>query len=248
MLTHTTPTGFHANTASLEDRIDACDWRAVDAELDEFGVGRLGPLLTPTECEGLIRTYDDETAFRSRIIMARHGFGKGEYKYFNYPLPDQISIIRRTVYPHAARTANRWADMLGSKHHFPGDHEAMLNICHSAGQVRPTPLLLRYEAGDFNCLHQDIYGEHLFPLQLVILLSDAGHFEGGEFVLTEQRPRMQSRVEVVLLKQGEAALFAVNERPRKGAKGYHRVKMRHGVSRIRSGLRFAAGVIFHDAK
>lgn len=232
---------------SMEERIAACDWNAVDADLDAFGVGRLGPLLTARECEALIETYDEEAAFRSRVIMARHGFGKGEYKYFKYPLPDLIAETRARIYPHAARTANRWAEILGRQERYPEDLEAMLDICHRAGQLRPTPLLLRYESGDYNCLHQDLYGEHLFPLQLVILLSDTADFEGGEFVLTEQRPRMQSRAEVVPLQRGEAALFAVNERPRMGAKGYHRVKMRHGVSRVRTGRRFTAGIIFHDA-
>ena len=150
---------------SLEDRIEACDWSAIDTELDEYGVGRLGPLLNAAECEKLINSYDDEAVFRSRIVMARHGFGKGEYKYFNYPLPGPISTIRRGIYPHAARTANRWVGMLGSIERYPENHEGMLKNCHDAGQVRPTPLLLRYETGDFNCLHQDIYGEHLFPLQ-----------------------------------------------------------------------------------
>lgn len=233
---------------TLHERIDACNWAAIDAELDAYCVGRLGPLLTPEECQTLTGAYDRDALFRSRITMARHGFGSGEYKYFDYPLPDPVFEIRDSVYPHAARTANRWAGMLGIADRFPDSHAEMLRRCHEAGQTRSTPLLLRYQAGDFNCLHQDLYGAHVFPLQLVILLSDPSAFEGGEFVLTEQRPRMQSRVEVVPLSQGEAALFAVNERPRKGAKGYHRVKLRHGVSRIRSGERYTAGIIFHDAK
>lgn len=232
---------------SLETRIAACDWPAIDAELDEFGVGRLGPLLTPDECRRLIATYDRDSAFRSTIDMARHGFGRGQYRYFAHPLPDLVTTLRTHVYPHAARTANRWAEHLGSATTFPMHHDAMLARCHAAGQQRPTPLILRYEEGDYNCLHQDVYGAHVFPLQLVILLSDAATFSGGEFVITEQRPRMQSRVEVVPLGQGEAALFAVTERPRLGTKGYHRVKLRHGVSRIRSGRRFTAGIIFHDA-
>lgn len=179
--------------------------------------------------------------------MARHGFGQGEYQYFTYPLPDVVSELRTAVYRHAAPIANRWNALLDRDTRFPLTHQAMLERCHAAGQLRPTPLLLKYGQGDFNCLHQDVYGGYLFPLQLVVLLSDLGDFEGGEFVLTEQRPRMQSRVEVVSLARGEAALFAVRERPRKGARGYHRVQMRHGVSRLRRGSRFALGVIFHDA-
>lgn len=233
---------------SLKRRIAECDWQTIDAELDEYGVGRLGPLLDRDQCNELASSYDQNALFRSKIVMARHGFGRGEYKYFSYPLPKIIATIRTHVYPHAARTANRWSVMLGGDACYPTKHAVMLTRCHEAGQTRPTPLLLRYGEGDFNCLHQDVYGEHLFPLQLVILLSDTDEFDGGELVLTEQRPRMQSRAEVVPLRQGEAALFAVNERPRKGSKGYHRVKLRHGVSRLRSGIRHTAGVIFHDAK
>ena len=231
----------------INERIASCNWDAIDSELDEYGVGHLGPLLTKSECNGLIASYEQDELFRNKVIMARHGFGRGEYKYFSYPLPETITTLRSNIYPQAARTANRWSQMLGSQQTYPSTHDEMLKRCHQAGQTRPTPLLLRYEEGDFNCLHQDVYGEHLFPLQLVILLSDETEFDGGEFVLTEQRPRMQSRAEVVPLKQGEAALFAVNERPRKGSKGYHRTKLRHGVSRLRSGSRFTAGVIFHDA-
>jgi hypothetical protein len=233
---------------SLKSRIAACDWPAIDTELDEYGVGLLGPLLTPDECQSLVEAYDREEEFRSKVIMARHGFGRGEYKYFAYPLPKIVTTVRDHVYPHAARTANRWSTFLGGDAFYPTVHTEMLKRCHEAGQTRPTPLLLRYEKDDFNCLHQDVYGEHLFPLQLVILLSKTADFQGGEFVVTEQRPRMQSRVEVVPLQQGEAALFAVNERPRKSSKGYHRVKLRHGVSRLRSGIRHTAGVIFHDGK
>lgn len=232
---------------SLETRIAACDWPVIDTELDAYGVGRLGPVLTPGECKRLIATYERDSAFRSTIDMARHGFGRGQYRYFAYPLPDLIATLRTHIYPHAARTANRWAEHLASATTFPVHHDDMLARCHAAGQQRPTPLILRYEEGDYNCLHQDVYGDHVFPLQLVILLSDPTTFSGGEFVITEQRPRMQSRAEVVPLAQGEAALFAVTERPRLGTKGYHRVRLRHGVSRIRSGLRFTAGIIFHDA-
>ncbi len=233
---------------SIASRVAALDWPRIDRELDDVGVGRLGALLTPAECDGLIARYDDDAGFRNRVVMARHGFGRGEYKYFAYPLPDLIAALRKAVYPEAARSANRWRRLLGQAPDFPTSHGAYLKRCHAAGQSRPTPLLLRYGPGDYNCLHQDLYGAEVFPLQLVILLSEPYEdFAGGEFVLTEQRPRMQSRAEVVPLTQGEAALFAVSERPRQGSRGYHRVKLRHGVSRIRSGERFAAGIIFHDA-
>lgn len=238
----------------VKKRIAALDWRRIDAELDEYGVGQLGPLLSPVECSDLAALYGRDEPFRSRVVMQRHGFGSGEYKYFTYPLPDLIGELRSAVYPEAARTANRWRQMLGQDTAFPDNHKAYLQQCHAAGQRRPTPLLLRYGPGDYNCLHQDLYGPEVLPLQMVILLSEpgpksrGGDFEGGEFVLTEQRPRMQSRAEVVPLRRGEAALFAVNERPRQGAKGFHRVKLRHGVSRIRAGRRFTAGIIFHDAQ
>ncbi len=228
-------------------RIAELDWTRVDAELDGFGVARLGNVLDSDECEALLSRYDDDQLFRSRVVMARHGFGRGEYKYFTYPLPKIVSALREAVYPDAARTANRWAEMTGSAVRYPATLGAMLERCHAAGQTRPTPLMLKYGPGDYNCLHQDLYGEHVFPLQLVVLLSDPGDFAGGELVLTEQRPRMQSRAEVVPLARGEAALFAVNERPRQGSRGYYRAKMRHGVSRVRSGHRFTLGVIFHDA-
>ena len=236
-----------SSAASLQSRIENCNWATIDSELDDFGVGHLGPLLTPAECQTLVDIYEHDDIFRTTVNMARHGFGRGEYKYFAHPLPDLITTVRTHVYPHAARTANRWALLLGNDITFPARHADMLARCHAAGQTRPTPLLLRYDAGDYNCLHQDVYGAHVFPLQLVVLLSDPADFSGGEFVITEQRPRMQSRVEVVPLKQGEAALFAVNERPRRGTKGYHRVKLRHGVSRLRTGRRHTAGIIFHDA-
>ncbi|MGI9478767.1 MAG: 2OG-Fe(II) oxygenase [Hyphomicrobiaceae bacterium] len=233
--------------SSLQLRIENCDWPTIDAELDDYGAGRLGRLLTPAECQTLVDLYDRDDTFRTTVNMARHGFGRGEYKYFAHPLPALITTLRTQVYSHAARTANRWAELLGSDITYPARHADMLARCHAAGQTRPTPLLLRYDAGDYNCLHQDVYGAHVFPLQLVILLSDPAGFRGGEFVITEQRPRMQSRVEVVPLRQGEAALFAVNERPRRGTKGYHRVKLRHGVSRLHTGRRHTAGIIFHDA-
>ncbi len=238
---------------AIAQRVAALDWPRIDRELDDFGVGRLGALLTSGECDGLVARYDEDGRFRSRVVMARHGFGRGEYKYFAYPLPDLIAALRKAVYPEAARTANRWRRMLGQAADFPKTHGAYLKRCRAAGQSRPTPLLLRYGPGDYNCLHQDLYGTEVFPLQLVILLSEpgpietGGDFAGGEFVLAEQRPRMQSRAEVVPLVKGEAALFAVSERPRQGRRGHHRVKLRHGVSRVRDGQRYAAGIIFHDA-
>ncbi len=232
---------------TIAERLAAVQWQSVDAELDAYGVGRLGPVLSPDECAALAATYDADAPFRSRVSMARHGFGEGEYKYFAYPLPDTVAYLRQAAYPHAARTANRWAAWLGLDVLYPAALSAMLERCHTAGQVCPTPLMLKYGPGDYNCLHQDLYGEQVFPLQCTVLLSDPADFDGGEFVLTEQRPRMQSRAEVVTLAQGEAVLFAVNERPRRGTRGYHRVKMRHGVSRLHSGQRLTLGVIFHDA-
>ena len=234
-----------APEAPLAARVDALDWDGIDAELDQYGVARTGPILTPAECDALTAAYDGE-GFRSRVVMARHGFGSGEYKYFAEPLPATVAALREAVYPHAARTANRWAGRLGVSP-LPDTLAQMLAACHAAGQDKPTPLLLKYGAGDYNCLHQDLYGAVVFPLQLVVLLSDPAAFEGGELVLTEQRPRMQSRAEVVTLGRGEGALFATSERPRRGASGDHRVKLRHGVSRVRSGARMTLGVIFHDA-
>lgn len=233
---------------SPETRLDAIDWPAVDAALDEDGVARLDALLEPHDCDAIAALYDEDGLFRSRIVMARHGFGRGEYKYFDYPLPEPVALLRRRLYPHAARTANRWAAMLGSEANWPDDHDELIATCHAGGQKRPTPLLLRYGEGDYNCLHQDIYGEIIFPLQLVLLLTPPEAFDGGELVLTEQRPRQQSRAEVVRLAQGEAALFAVSQRPRKGRHGYHRTTMRHGVSRVRAGRRQTLGIIFHDAR
>ena len=233
---------------SIARRVALLDWARLAAELDARGCATTGPLLTPAECVGLRGGYDDGGAFRSKVVMARHGFGRGEYKYYAYPLPPAVAALRGALYRHLAPIANRWEQALGREARYPDDHEAYLARCHAAGQRRPTPLLLRYAAGDYNCLHQDLYGELAFPLQLTVLLSrPGGDFTGGEFVLTEQRPRMQSRVEVVPLAQGEAVIFAVNQRPVQGTRGTYRVAMRHGVSRLRSGERFTLGIIFHDA-
>ncbi|MBJ3777278.1 2OG-Fe(II) oxygenase [Acuticoccus sp. 2012] len=225
--------------------IDALDWERIAAELDTYGVGRTGRLLSDEDCDEVAAFYEKDR-FRSRVVMARHGFGSGEYKYFAAPLPRQVATLREAVYPHAAAIANRWAARLGTPT-FPETLHGMLERCHAAGQEKPTPLLLKYGEGDYNCLHQDLYGEVAFPLQLVVLLTDPAEFEGGELVLTEQRPRMQSRAEVVPLKRGEGALFTTSIRPKAGSKGDYRVNMRHGVSRLRSGERMTLGVIFHDA-
>ncbi len=218
------------------------------AELDARGCARLPHLLTARECAALSRLYTQDQFFRSRIVMAHHGFGRGEYRYFNYPLPELVQELRDSLYPPLAQVANRWYERLGLDVRFPAEHAAFIERCHQAGQTRPTPLLLQYGADDFNCLHQDLYGAHVFPLQLTVLLAKPGKdFEGGEFVLTEQRPRMQSRVEVVSLDRRDAVVFAVHERPVAGTRGDYRVKLRHGVSRICSGHRQALGIIFHDA-
>src|SRR5574338_410258 len=224
------------------------DWARISQDLDTHGCATTGVLLPPETCAQLISSYDDEARFRSRIVMARHGFGQGEYKYFAAPLPLTIAALRASFYPPLAEIANRWNEQLGINLRFPGTLDAFLARCHKAGQTRPTPLLLKYGPGDYNCLHQDLYGEHVFPLQLAILLSAPGRdFSGGEFVLTEQRPRMQSRVQVVPLQQGDAVVFAVNQRPVQGTRGSYRVNMRHGVSRVRRGHRHTLGIIFHDA-
>jgi hypothetical protein len=224
------------------------DWSAITRDLDKFGVALTGPLFDRGICRALRGLYTDDRHFRSRIVMQRHGFGAGEYKYFANPLPEPIAGLRRHFYEQLVPLANGWNARMGIDRVFPAVHDEFLAECHSDGQTRPTPLLLKYGPGDYNCLHQDVYGKHLFPIQLVILLSAPGEeFEGGELVLTEQRPRMQSRAEVVPLKQGHGALFAVNDRPKAGTRGDYRVKMRHGVSRIHSGERFTAGIIFHDA-
>ena len=232
----------------LETRIAAFDWEAIYADLDAEGWARLPALLTPEECKDIAALYGPHPHFRSHVVMARHGFGRGEYRYFAYPLPDIVAALRSAFYPRLAPLANQWAGRLGIATRFPEAHGDFLARCHAAGQTRPTPLLLRYQAGDFNCLHQDIYGEHVFPIQLAVLLSAPGDdFTGGEFVLTEQRPRMQSRAAVVPLQQGDAVIFAVNQRPQRGTRGDYRVAMRHGVSKLHSGTRHTLGIIFHDA-
>ncbi|QWG20046.1 2OG-Fe(II) oxygenase [Bradyrhizobium sediminis] len=238
-----------APSSGIPARVDAIDWAQATADLDAQGCAVLKSLLSPQECRALAALYPDDSQFRSRVVMGRHGFGRGEYKYFSYPLPPVIAALRPALYARLRGVANRWNEAMGIDIRYPEIHDAFLKRCHDAGQVRPTPLLLRYETGDYNCLHQDLYGEHVFPLQVAILLSEPGRdFTGGEFVLTEQRPRMQSRPEVVPLAQGDAVAFAVHVRPVQGTRGVYRVNLRHGVSRIRSGHRHTVGVIFHDAK
>ena len=234
---------------SIHKRIDRCDWNAISVEMNAQGCAVLPRLLSATECKELAAHYPDDRHFRSRVVMARHGFGKGEYKYFGYPLPTLIGELRSSLYPRVAPLANAWNEQMKIETRYPAKHADYLKLCHEAGQTRPTPLLLQYGPGDFNCLHQDLYGELAFPLQATVLLSKSGEdFTGGEFVLTEQRPRMQSRVEVVPLQQGDAVAFAVHNRPVQGTKGPYRVNLRHGVSRLRSGRRHTLGIIFHDAK
>jgi hypothetical protein len=242
----------HAHETDARDvgeRIASLDWTGVADALDTHGCAVTEAMLTPDECASLAGAYDQDGLFRSRIVMARHGFGRGEYKYFAYPLPDIVAALRAALYPPLATIANRWNEQIGIATRYPDAHDAFLRRCHKAGQTRPTPLLLQYGAGDYNCLHQDLYGEHVFPLQVAFLLSAPGaDFTGGEFVLTEQRPRMQSRAEVVPLRQGEGVIFPVHHRPVRGTRGTYRVNMRHGVSRLRTGHRHTLGVIFHDAK
>ena len=223
-------------------------WEKVEVSLDGRGFAVMRQLLTPEQCVAVAAMYPDEARFRSHIHMARHGFGRGEYKYFAHPLPDLVAGLRSKLYPPLAGIANRWHDALGIDVRFPAEHSAFLDRCHAAGQTRPTPLLLQYKAGDYNCLHQDLYGEHVFPLQVAVLLAEPGRdFTGGELVLTEQRPRMQSRASVVPLRQGDAVVFAVHHRPVRGTRGTYRVNLRHGVSEILSGHRHTLGIIFHDA-
>ena len=230
-------------------RIAGLDWRAIAEQLDGHACAVVSALLAERECSSLIGSYAREEFFRSRVVMSRHGYGRGEYKYFSYPLPAVVSDLRSALYPPLAEIANRWYETMGIDVRFPNEHAAFLERCHAAGQTKPTPLLLRYGEGDYNCLHQDLYGEHVFPLQVAFLLADPGSdFTGGEFVLTEQRPRMQSRVEVVALKRGDGVIFPVRQRPVQGARGIYRVNLRHGVSCVRSGERTTLGVIFHDAQ
>lgn len=224
------------------------DWNALARDLDDLGFATTGRILSDDQADALRESYDRDELFRSRVVMKRHGFGEGEYKYFRYPLPDLLADLRHSVYPQLVPIANRWAGRMGLDHSYPETLDAMLANCHAAGQTRPTPLLLKYGAGDYNCLHQDLYGPRVFPIQLAILLSEPGRdFKGGEFVLTEQRPRMQSKAEVVPLRKGHGVLFAVSQRPKEGTRGTYRVNQRHGVSRIRSGSRYTLGIIFHDA-
>jgi hypothetical protein len=232
----------------INERVDSLDWNQIGKALDGQGHALLSGLLTPEETRSLSNLYSDDRVFRSRVVMARHGFGRGEYKYFDYPLPNLIGALRTAVYTKLAPVANQWNTAMNIDVRYPDEHVAFIQRCHDAGQTKPTPLLLQYAPDDFNCLHQDLYGEHVFPIQVAFLLSEPEKdFTGGEFVLTEQRPRMQSRAEVVPLRRGDAVAFAVHHRPVRGAKGVYKVNMRHGVSRIRSGQRHTLGVIFHDA-
>jgi hypothetical protein len=231
-----------------EQTFDALDWAALEQQIDQDGCAVIRSLLSAQACNDVSALYTQSAPFRSQVIMARHGFGRGEYKYFNYPLPDTVARLRRALYPRLVPIANRWYECMDLPTRFPATHEAFLQRCHAAGQERPTPLLLQYGPQDYNCLHQDLYGEHVFPLQVAILLSEPDEdFTGGEFVLTEQRPRMQSRPQVIRLKKGDGLIFAVSQRPVKGVRGYYRVTMRHGVSRLHSGKRHTLGIIFHDA-
>jgi uncharacterized protein len=233
----------------VADRLAALDWADMAARLDRHGCATTGPVLTADECASLAETYSADAPFRSRVIMARHGFGRGEYKYFAYPLPATVAALRTALYAPLAQITNRWNAAMGIATRYPGDHAAYLARCHAAGQDKPTPLLLQYGPDDYNCLHQDLYGEHVFPLQATFLLSRPQiDFSGGEFVLVEQRPRLQSRVEVVPLGLGEGVIFPVHHRPVEGTRGTYRVNMRHGVSRLHAGRRHTLGVIFHDAR
>jgi hypothetical protein len=230
-------------------RIDHLDWKQITNALSEEGSAMLPGILSPQECRSIAASYPDDPLYRSRVVMERHGFGRGEYKYFKYPLPELIQNLRSALYPRLVPVANSWNQSMGVDDRYPEQHSDFIRRCHEAGQLRPTPLLLQYGEGDYNCLHQDLYGEHVFPIQVAILLSEpASDFTGGEFVLTEQRPRMQSRPEVVPLGQGDGVAFAVHHRPVQGTRGVYRVNLRHGVSRVRSGQRHTLGIIFHDAQ
>jgi hypothetical protein len=234
---------------SVAERVKRLDWERVSHDLDAQGSAMIERLLSPDACQAIARLYPQDGLFRSRVVMQRHGFGRGEYKYFSYPLPDLIAELRTSVYPHLVPIANRWNTAMGIDIRYPEQHADFIERCHQAGQDKPTPLLLQYATDDYNCLHQDLYGAHVFPLQLAILLSAPDtDFTGGEFVMTEQRPRMQSRPIVVPLRQGDGVVFAVHHRPVQGTRGVYRVHLRHGVSRIRSGHRQTVGIIFHDAQ
>lgn len=240
---------FKNQSHAAATALAAQNWPRLGEEIDRFGHAVTDPILTQEDCATLIAAYEEEPRYRKRVVMARHGYGQGEYRYFAYPLPGLIETLRTAAYPHLAPIANRWAEALGSDRRYPSTHAAFIGKCHGAGQERPTPLILRYGPGDYNRLHQDLYGEIAFPLQMIFLLSEPGtDFEGGELVLTEQRARMQSRAEVVPLTLGAAAIVAVNDRPGQGPRGFHRLRMRHGVSRLRSGQRYTLGIIFHDAR
>jgi hypothetical protein len=238
-----------AEANRTEVNLATVNWAGVSTQLDGCGWALIERVLTADECRDIAGLYDDDRRFRSHIVMARHGFGRGEYKYFSYPLPDLITSLRGALYARLAPIANRWNESMGIDVRYPAEHAEFIERCHKAGQTRPTPLLLQYGQDDYNCLHQDLYGEHVFPLQVAFLLSEPEQdFTGGEFVLTEQRPRMQSRAEVVPLRRGDGVVFAVHNRPVQGTRGTYRVNLRHGVSRLRSGRRHTVGVIFHDAK
>lgn len=234
--------------ATAEERVTAYDWDAIGQSLDARGWARLPAFLSGGECDAISALYGPNHRFRSHVVMARHGFGKGEYRYFAYPLPHLVQDLRAALYPRLLPVANRWHERMKIETRFPDSHEAFLDRCHAAGQPRPTPLLLNYGPGDYNCLHQDLYGDHVFPLQVAILLSEPGaDFEGGQFVITERRPRTQTRVEVVPLTKGDGVVFAVNNRPHRGTRSDYRVAARHGVSEVRAGRRHTLGIIFHDA-
>jgi len=232
----------------IAERIAAYDWGAIRQSLDARGWATLPALLSREECDAVAALYGPTDLFRSHVVMARHGFGKGEYRYFSYPLPGIVQALREAFYPRLQPLANRWHERMTIETRFPDTHQSFLERCHAARQTRPTPLLLQYGPGDYNCLHQDLYGAHVFPLQVAVLLSEPGlAFEGGEFVITEQRPRMQTRVQVVPLSKGDGVVFAVNHRPQRGTRGDYRIALRHGVSEVRAGHRHTLGIIFHDA-
>lgn len=248
MSTHIEGRSNNISGKNITERVEELDWQRILHDLDVQGSAIIEHLITSAECDTLAQLYPQDRIFRSQVLMAQHGFGRGEYKYFSYPLPDLINDLRTTIYPCLVPTANRWNSVMGIDVRYPEKHADFIIRCHNAGQLKPTPLLLQYGPGDYNCLHQDLYGEHVFPLQVTILLSEPERdFTGGEFVLTEQRPRMQSRPEVVPLRQGDLLIFAVHHRPVQGTRGLYRVNLRHGVSRVRSGRRHTVGIIFHDA-